>query len=67
MTDRQYDKLICEFRKLQEDVKNIENTLVTVYDKVANLAQKTIVISDLDKQIEQLKVDIESIKDEKEA
>ena len=67
MTDRQYDKLICEFRKLQEDVKNIENTLVTVYDKVANLAQKTIVINDVDEQLKQLKVDIESIKDEKEA
>ena len=67
MPDRQYDKLICEFRKLQEDVKNIENTLVTVYDKVANLAQKTIVINDVDEQLKQLKVDIESIKDEKEA
>ena len=67
MTDRQYDRLISEFRILQEDVRKIENTLVTLYNKIVNLTQKTIVISDVDKQIKQLKVDIESIKDEKEA
>ena len=67
MTERQYDRLISEFRKMQEVIQNLNNTLIPIYTEIANLSKKTIVISDVDKQIEQLKVEIESIKDEKEA
>ena len=67
MTERQYDRLISEFRKLQEIIQNLNNTLIPLYTEIAALSKKTLVVSDVDKQIEQLKVEIESIKDEKEA
>lgn len=66
MTNYEYDKLFSEVTKLSKKVDDLSKIATTVELKLEELSRKTIVISDVQKDIDNLKVEVNSLKDEKE-
>lgn len=66
MTNYEYDKLFSEVAKLSKKVDNLSKIATKVELKLEELSRKTIVISDVQKDIDNLKVEVNSLKDEKE-
>lgn len=66
MTNYEYDKLFSEVTKLSKKVDDLSKIATKVEFKLEELSRKTIVISDVQKDIDNLKVEVNSLKDEKE-
>lgn len=66
MTNYEYDKLFSEVTKLSKKVDDLGKIATKVELKLEELSRKTIVISDVQKDIDNLKVEVNSLKDEKE-
>lgn len=66
MTNYEYDKLFSEVTKLSKKVDDLSKITTKVELKLEELSRKTIVISDVQKDIDNLKVEVNSLKDEKE-
>lgn len=66
MTNYEYDKLFSEVTKLSKNVDDLSKIATKVELKLEELSRKTIVISDVQKDIDNLKVEVNSLKDEKE-
>lgn len=66
MTNKQYDTLITRLSKLEETTKGIVDYQIQILNTLSSFNDKTIVVSDVNKEIEKLKTDIKSLKDEEE-
>ena len=66
MTNKQYDTVITRLSKLEETMKSIVDYQTKILDTLSSFNDKTIVVSDVNKEIEKLKTDIKSLKDEEE-
>lgn len=66
MTNKQYDTLVTRLSKLEETTKCIVDYQTKILDTLSSFNDKTIVVSDVNKEIEKLKTDIKSLKDEEE-
>ena len=67
MTNRQYDILVSNIKKLQELLEIQSESLTSLAENVKKLNAKTLVVSDIDNELTELKKDIDSLKDEQEA
>lgn len=66
MTNKQYDTLITRLSKLEETAKGIVNYQIQILNTLSSFNDKTIVVNDVNKEIEKLKTDIKSLQDEEE-
>lgn len=66
MTNKQYDTLITRLSKLEETTKGIVNYQIQILNTLSSFNDKTMVVSDVNKEIEKLKTDIKSLQDEEE-
>lgn len=66
MTSKQYDTLVTRLSKLEETMKGIVGYQIEILNTLSSFNDKTIVVSDVNKEIEKLKTDIKSLKDEEE-
>lgn len=66
MTQREYDTLLKELRVLQTETKNLASLVSKQSLIIENLSNKTVVITTVGEDIEQLKLDVKALKDEKE-
>ncbi len=64
MTQKQFDTIHLALAKLEERVTKLEKTAKEQLEMTKALNDKTLVISDVNREIEVLKVDVDSIKDE---
>lgn len=67
MTNQQFDYLLSLVIKQNRLIENLVDRINVLSSGIDTLSAKTIVVSDIDKQVEQLKIDIASLKDEREA
>lgn len=67
MTNQQFDYLLALVVKQNRLIENLVDKINALSLALDKLSTKTIVISDVDKQVEQLKIDVASLKDEREA
>lgn len=66
MTNKQYDTVITRLSKLEETMKGIVGYQIEILNTLSSFNDKTIVVSDVNKEIEKLKTDIKSLQDEEE-
>ena len=66
MTQNQYDSLYILLKRNSDKLNDVLVSLNKLTESIEKLNSKTLVISDVDNKIEQLKIDIESLKDEEE-
>ncbi len=66
MTGEQFDLIIGRINYLIGEVDELKKVVNTNNEILKSLVSKTVVISDVDKQIESLKLDIKSLIDEQE-
>lgn len=66
MTSKQYDTLVTRLSKLEETMKCIVDYQTKILNTLSSFNDKTVVVSDVNKEIEKLKTDIKSLKDEEE-
>lgn len=64
MTSKQYDSLLARVSSMESRLEAILNNQVELTKAVKELTSKTVVISDVNKQIEQLQKDVQSLQDE---
>ena len=67
MTLKQYDTLYLQLQKLTSEVSLLSAQLGVLNNIVKELSQKTLVVTSLDSDVEKLKIDVQSLIDEKEA
>lgn len=67
MTQKQYDLLYLTLQSLTEEVKSLKDEVYRQSLLIDALQKKTIVISDIDKKVDKLEIDVQSLKDEQEA
>ena len=67
MTNQQFDYLLSLVVKQNRLIENLVDRVNTLSLELDKLSTKTIVVSDIDKQVERLKIDVASLKDEQEA
>lgn len=66
MTAKEYDVLLREIIKLQERIVNLDVSVKNMNDTLQELNKKTLVITDVNNELNKLKTDIQSLKDEGE-
>ena len=66
MTNIQYDTLITRLSNLEETTKGIVNYQIQILNTLSSFNDKSIVVNDVNKEIEKLKTDIKSLQDEEE-
>ena len=66
MTGEQFDLIIGRINYLMGEVDELKKAVNTNNEVLKSLVGKTVVISDVDKQIESIKLDIKSLIDEQE-
>lgn len=67
MTNQQFDYLLSLVKKQNALVNTLVEKVDSLVTTIAALNEKTVVVNDVDDQIEQLKIDIKSLIDEQEA
>lgn len=67
MTNQQFDYLLSTLIKQSRLIEALSNRVSSMETSVETLCSKTIVVTDLDKDVAQLKIDVEALKDEQEA
>lgn len=66
MTAKEYDVLLREIIKLQERIINLDVSVKNMNDTLQELNKKTLVITDVNNELNKLKTDIQSLRDEGE-
>ena len=64
ITAKQYDVLMTKLIRIEGNQEAIMNNQIEIVKSMKALESKTIVISDVNEQIEQLKKDVKSLQDE---
>lgn len=64
ITAKQYDVLMTKLIRIEGNQEAIMNNQIQIVKSMKALESKTIVISDVNEQIEQLKKDVKSLQDE---
>lgn len=64
MTYKQYDALLARISLIEQHTQTIVDNQVELVKAVKALTNKTVVISDINEQINALKNDVQSLKDE---
>ena len=64
MTAKQYDAIISKLIAVENRQEIIISSQLEILNTLKSLNSKTVVISDVNKEIEQLKNDIKSLQDE---
>lgn len=64
ITAKQYDALMTKLIRIEGNQEAIMNNQIQIVSSMKALESKTIVISDVNEQIEQLKKDVKSLQDE---
>lgn len=64
ITAKQYDVLMTKLIRIEGNQEAIMNNQLKIVESMKALESKTIVISDVNEQIEQLKKDVKSLQDE---
>lgn len=64
ITAKQYDVLMTKLIRIEGNQEAIMNNQIEIVKSMKALENKTLVISDVNEQIEQLKKDIKSLQDE---
>lgn len=67
MTQREYDALYNQIQALTVQQQHCVTLLGQLSSRLTELEAKTLVITDVDKDIAKLKVDVQALKDEQEA
>lgn len=67
MTQKQYDAMYLAIQSLSSEVVKLKNEVHRQNLLIDSLQKKTVVISDIDKQINTLSVEVASLKDEARA
>ncbi len=67
MTLKQFDSLYLTLQSLVEQDKILANEVQELTVKLAQLENKTVVVTSLDQDIEKLKVDVAALIDERRA
>lgn len=67
MTNQQFDYLLALVVKQNRLIENLVDKISVLSLALDKLSTKTIIVSDIDKQVEQLKIDVASLKDEQGA
>lgn len=66
MTAKEYDVLLREIIKLQERIINLDVSVKNMNGTLQELNKKTLVITDVNNELNKLKTDIQSLRDEGE-
>lgn len=66
MTAKEYDVLLREIIKLQERIVNLDVDVKKMNVTIEELNKKTLVITDVNEELNKLKTDIQSLRDEGE-
>lgn len=66
MNEKQFDLLVTELRVLQDKVHDLTEIVTKQHAVIVELTNKTLVISDVGREITKLKTDVQALKDEKE-
>lgn len=66
MTAKEYDVLLREIIKLQERIINLDVSVKNMNGTLQELNKKTLVITDVNDELNKLKTDIQSLRDEGE-
>ena len=64
ITAKQYDVLMTKLIRIEGNQEAIMNNQIQIVESMKALESKTIVISDVNEQIEQLRKDVKSLQDE---
>lgn len=64
ITAKQYDVLMTKLIRIEGNQEAIMNNQIEIVKSMKALESKTLVISDVNEQIEQLKKDVKSLQDE---
>lgn len=64
ITAKQYDALMTKLIRIEGNQEAIMNNQIQIVESMKALENKTIVISDVNEEIEQLKKDVKSLQDE---
>lgn len=67
MTQVQYDRVIQQLNSIDGKLANMENLLQLLSNMCTQLNDKTLIVTNLDKEIETLKLEFNALKDEQEA
>lgn len=67
MTQKQYDALYLQIKSLSEQITFMRKKLEQLDSNIVALNSKTLVVTTLDKEVEKLKIDVQSLRDEQEA
>ena len=67
MTGLQFDTIVSNQNELKKKVDYLIEKIEQLSRLVGILCSKTVVISDVDKEVEKIKIDVKSLIDEKEA
>lgn len=67
MTEKQFDIIVTKLVRLEESVENLSMQIYAQAKELELLNSKTVTVSDVGNEIVKLKLDIQSLKDEKEA
>ena len=66
MTPLQHEQIIQMLMSITNRLDDFGNRLRNLENAIAKLSDKTIVITDINKEVEQLKIMVSSLEDEKE-
>lgn len=66
MTPLQHEQIVQMLMSITNRLDDFGNRLRNLENAIAKLSDKTIVITDINKEIEQLKIKVSSLEDEKE-
>lgn len=66
MTPLQHEQIIQMLMSITNRLDDFGNRLRNLENVIAKLSDKTIVITDINKEVEQLKIKVSSLEDEKE-
>ena len=67
MRGEQFDKIVTILNSLDKRFSILVDQFILVRQKLESLEAKTLVVSDVEKELNKLKLDIKSLIDEKEA
>lgn len=67
MTNQQYDYLLSMVIKQNKLIESLTERVSSMETSIEQLSKKTVVVSNIDEQLNKIKLDIKSLVDEKEA
>lgn len=67
MTNQQYDYLLSMVIKQNKLIESLTERVSSMETSIEQLSKKTVVVSNIDEQLNKIKLDIKSLIDEKEA